>query len=182
MSSRKRCIPKPLRRKVWDAYFSGSTTGLCYTCRRAIDIEDYECGHIVAEAAGGETVEQNLRPVCRTCNRSMGTTNMDEFAARFSGDNARVYNVLAEEDIQLVALICYEQRGRELSAHKHVARLEEMFRSAGYCAQLEPDVLDEIATAYEEMRSAHEKNFSATAYDAQRRLVHWLRNRYNIHV
>lgn len=39
--------------------------------------------HVIAEANGGATVLENLKPICTRCNSSMGTTNMMEFAKQF---------------------------------------------------------------------------------------------------
>ena len=39
----------------------------------------FNCGHIVAEANGGDTIVSNLKPICQNCNSSMGTKNMKEF-------------------------------------------------------------------------------------------------------
>ncbi|NDG68463.1 MAG: hypothetical protein EB135_03170, partial [Proteobacteria bacterium] len=39
----------------------------------------FECGHIIAEAKGGETSLENLRPICSTCNKSMKTINMNDY-------------------------------------------------------------------------------------------------------
>ncbi len=44
---------------------------------------DWECGHVVSDAGGGETILSNLRPICIACNRSMGKTHMDEFKKKF---------------------------------------------------------------------------------------------------
>ena len=39
----------------------------------------FNCGHIIAEANGGETIVSNLKPKCQNCNSSMGTKNMENF-------------------------------------------------------------------------------------------------------
>ena len=44
-----------------------------------VDSKKFDCGHVVASAIGGQNVVENLRPVCATCNKSMGTQNMEEF-------------------------------------------------------------------------------------------------------
>ena len=41
--------------------------------------DDFECGHIIPYSQGGPTSLENLRPVCKGCNRSMGTTNMLDY-------------------------------------------------------------------------------------------------------
>ncbi len=85
MPPKKKTIPKPLRSKVWKTHFNTSMVGKCCCCSNDMSFdENYECGHILAEANGGQTIEDNLRPVCRTCNRSMGTTNMEDFKKKFT--------------------------------------------------------------------------------------------------
>ena len=42
-------------------------------------MNSFHCGHVVAEADGGPTTVDNLRPVCATCNLSMRTQNMNTF-------------------------------------------------------------------------------------------------------
>jgi 5-methylcytosine-specific restriction endonuclease McrA len=43
----------------------------------------FDCGHVIAEALGGKTTLENLRPICSKCNKSMRTTHMDEFKKQF---------------------------------------------------------------------------------------------------
>lgn len=79
---RKRTIPKALKTSVWIKYAGSLDVGVmkCVCCKmRDIYQSDFHCGHIVAEANGGPTVMENLRPVCSVCNLSMGTMNMDQF-------------------------------------------------------------------------------------------------------
>ena len=75
-----RRIPLALRNAVWNAAH-GECAGLgsCCCCGKAITQQTFECGHVVAAAHGGATSVDNLRAVCRTCNRSMGTQHMDAF-------------------------------------------------------------------------------------------------------
>lgn len=79
---RKATISAALRMAVWKTHGSS----VYYTCKCwccdvvTIEALNFDCGHIIAEAKGGETNLANLRPVCRTCNTSMGTTNMRDFA------------------------------------------------------------------------------------------------------
>lgn len=77
---KRKSIPKTVKDKVWNTYV-GKTRGVgqCYCCGSSIDSRNFDCGHIVAAARGGKNVPDNLRPVCSTCNKSMGTQNMDEF-------------------------------------------------------------------------------------------------------
>lgn len=75
---RKTYIPKALKIAVWQRTIGlnvGST--LCVVCKtNTINQMDFHCGHIQAEAEGGDTCLSNLVPVCSKCNLSMGKRNM----------------------------------------------------------------------------------------------------------
>jgi 5-methylcytosine-specific restriction endonuclease McrA len=77
-------IPKPLKNKLWKQYFDNCIKGNCYCCKEEIDaLGNWEAGHILAAALGGPDTIENLRPICSTCNKSMGTTHMDEFKTKY---------------------------------------------------------------------------------------------------
>ena len=79
----RRSIPKKIRGLVWKEYFGESMTGACFCCKKKLEaLDDWHAGHIVSHANGGKDGVANLRPVCISCNLSMGTENMDEFKAR----------------------------------------------------------------------------------------------------
>lgn len=67
--------------KVWD-YWVGEDIGKtkCLCCNQ-IDITQmtFVCGHIISVHKGGNTKVDNMKPICHTCNSSMGTTNMNDF-------------------------------------------------------------------------------------------------------
>lgn len=48
-------------------------------CGENVNVFDFECGHVVAKSKGGEDKVDNLRPICSTCNKSMGVMNMEEY-------------------------------------------------------------------------------------------------------
>ncbi len=80
---KKKTIPKSLKESVWRKYFKSEIDGECFICSYVISINRFDCGHIIAESKGGKTDISNLRPVCKQCNLSMGTKNMDEFKQLF---------------------------------------------------------------------------------------------------
>lgn len=82
-----RRIPPQLRRQVWETYMIKPTLveGPCFVCRNNIHILNFECGHVESYQEGGPTVLDNLRPICSSCNRSMGTTNLFEYQKRYFG-------------------------------------------------------------------------------------------------
>ncbi len=57
-----------------------SPRGYCTVCGVDIDINTFECGHILARANGGTNDSYNLAPVCRQCNMKMGTKSIRDFS------------------------------------------------------------------------------------------------------
>ena len=78
-------IPKPLRAKVWATYIGEKIgTAKCFCCELAeITMLNFDCGHVIAEHNGGEVNLDNLRPICKSCNSSMGTMNMFEYIKKY---------------------------------------------------------------------------------------------------
>jgi hypothetical protein len=99
---RKANIPAAVRRTVWNTYI-GEDIGRteCYIgCKNKITQLTFECGHIEAESKGGLTIVENLRPICSSCNRSMGTRNMHDFMKTFGfkGDIVDNNNDMIEDN------------------------------------------------------------------------------------
>ena len=92
---RKKTIPKTLRKQVWKKINNDKTSAVCFCCKiNKFDYMDsWECGHIVSEFNGGTTTIDNLRPVCSSCNKSMGTQNMDVFIEKY-------YNVTENKNVK----------------------------------------------------------------------------------
>jgi hypothetical protein len=80
-----RTLPKAVRMAVWRRWVGEDrAVSACFACGAAILLaREWEAGHVVAKRAGGSDAVDNLRPVCATCNRSMGTRSMTEFRAQF---------------------------------------------------------------------------------------------------
>jgi hypothetical protein len=78
---KKKQIPKALKISVWHKYI-GETIGKskCMCCN-ITDITQmkFHAGHIISEYNGGEMHIDNLKPICESCNKSMGIKNMSEF-------------------------------------------------------------------------------------------------------
>jgi 5-methylcytosine-specific restriction endonuclease McrA len=83
--TRKKSIPKSLKKLVWDTWI-GEAIGVtkCLCCKHQ-DIRqiEFHCGHVIAECRGGHTTVENMRPICAQCNLSMGSMNMKEFQQKF---------------------------------------------------------------------------------------------------
>ena len=65
-------------------------TTKCFCCRqKGITSRDFHAGHIQPERNGGKTTIINLRPICPSCNNSMGTINMKEFIKQHYPENIK---------------------------------------------------------------------------------------------
>ena len=78
---KKKKININMKINTWDEWIGieiGKST--CFSCAR-VDIyqSSFVAGHVIAESNGGDTNIFNLRPICVTCNSSMGTTNMYDY-------------------------------------------------------------------------------------------------------
>jgi hypothetical protein len=85
MASKKKHVPISLKTQVWDKYIGKDKgTAPCYSCEH-IEIRQsaFNCGHNIPESKGGQLTVDNLRPICATCNSSMGQMNLEEFKAMY---------------------------------------------------------------------------------------------------
>jgi hypothetical protein len=84
---RRKNIPKHIKTLVWNKYIGRETVeSKCVSCKQEkIDMRNFHCGHVLAEAKGGDLTINNLRPICAPCNLSMGTKSMNEFTQEFFG-------------------------------------------------------------------------------------------------
>ena len=84
----RKSIPKPVRIQVWNKYI-GEENGLgkCNVCSTEIKVSNFDCGHIIAASEGGEDIVANLVPICRLCNLSMGTMNLNDFKSKLDIKN-----------------------------------------------------------------------------------------------
>jgi len=90
---KKNTIPHSLKRVVWNYWIGDDyAKSQCLCCGlTTISQMNFCCGHVVAEINGGKLVPQNLKPICQSCNSSMGTSNMDEFILKY-GLKQKNYN------------------------------------------------------------------------------------------
>jgi len=81
LKNKKQPIPATIKRLVWNKYIGEEIGKSKCTCCFITDITQlsFNCGHIIAEANGGETTVSNLKPICQNCNSSMGTKDMNKF-------------------------------------------------------------------------------------------------------
>jgi len=80
-SSRK--ISRKTSFLVWDKYNSfekikerGDNFATCFVCRKRLEQENFQCGHVVPFFYGGKNSVDNLEPICSSCNQAMGIENL----------------------------------------------------------------------------------------------------------
>lgn len=78
---KKKIIPKHIKTLIWNKYIGEDIIKhKCLCCKKEhIKITDFEAGHVLSEFYGGSNEIDNLRPICRPCNASMGTMHMIEY-------------------------------------------------------------------------------------------------------
>ena len=83
--SKKQFIPKNVKINVWNTHIdSNIQKHKCLCCKKSIITNtDFEVGHVISEKDGGTHEINNLRPICSSCNHSMGTTNMIEYIVKY---------------------------------------------------------------------------------------------------
>lgn len=80
----RKSIPKSVKESVWNKYIGPDKAyGNCYVCDKIIHITDFEVGHNKAVAKGGKDNLNNLRPICGTCNKSMGTMSIETYKKKY---------------------------------------------------------------------------------------------------
>jgi len=80
VSTKRKTIPKAVKITLWNKFFGeDNAKGKCEVCQREIKMTEFDAGHIIAVTNGGSDNLDNLAPVCGTCNKSMGTQNLQDF-------------------------------------------------------------------------------------------------------
>lgn len=82
-SHKRTSCPKAVKETVWKKYIGNKMNGKCYVCSCPITYTNFEVGHNKAHSKGGKWSVLNCRPVCRTCNRSMGSMSIEAFKKKY---------------------------------------------------------------------------------------------------
>ena len=70
----KEHIPKRVRELVWTTYNGKVFSCNCYVtwCDNKLNVFNFQVGHDLPESKGGTLDIDNLKPICSSCNLSMG--------------------------------------------------------------------------------------------------------------
>ena len=80
---KKTKIPAALRQQVWIKHNGEVFQAKCKVkwCENQITVFNFHAGHNIPEVKHGETVVENLYPICVNCNLSMGSNfTIDQFS------------------------------------------------------------------------------------------------------
>lgn len=86
-------IPTALKQNVWTYYIGTKYEAKCFVkwCNTIMTPFTFEAGHNIPESKGGATSLSNLRPICSSCNKSMGNRySIDDFSKQFAKENKNI--------------------------------------------------------------------------------------------
>ena len=81
--STRKSIPKSVRDQLWMKYYK-EISGPCYVCEDTITIRNFQAGHVISVKENGSDHIDNLRPICSSCNTSMGSHNLESFKSCYT--------------------------------------------------------------------------------------------------
>lgn len=100
--NKRKVLNKVMRQKIWCRYYGRNMDGICKCCRmNKISVMDYDAGHILAHKEGGSSYINNFVPICRPCNQSMGTENMNAFLKKMDGDNVSTWLYNGDDNVNM---------------------------------------------------------------------------------
>jgi 5-methylcytosine-specific restriction endonuclease McrA len=81
---KRKSIPKAVKTSLWNIHIGeDKAKGDCSVCKSEIKVTNFEAGHIISHAKGGEDNIDNLLPICSLCNKSMGTENLIDYKIKY---------------------------------------------------------------------------------------------------
>lgn len=110
-------LAKKLKKEVWEDRFRDCKTGNCPICEDEITPKTCHFAHRVPFAKGGETVRENLIPLCGTCNLKMGCKYLDEYLIEIGGniETRELESVEIEPLSPVILLDALEERVAKLA-------------------------------------------------------------------
>lgn len=89
LTKTRKAVPKKVKNDSWDLYVGPlHGSAYCLVCTTTeINSKNFEAGHIISDKNGGESIVNNIVPICGQCNKCIGKKNMDEYIKEFHPDN-----------------------------------------------------------------------------------------------
>jgi 5-methylcytosine-specific restriction endonuclease McrA len=65
---------RKIRQEVWTEHNGSAFESVCYIdwCTNIVNVFNYQVGHDIPKSKGGPNTLENLKPICESCNQSMG--------------------------------------------------------------------------------------------------------------
>lgn len=102
---RKETIPAKIKSLVWLKYMGDVFSAKCMCCQHTvISSVAFDAGHVIPESSGGKVHVANLRPICKSCNCSMGKKLLPTYALMYFPSSP-----LCNIDIETVLEECNKQ-------------------------------------------------------------------------
>ncbi len=76
-------VSKKIKNEVWKEEFGDIIKGECYCCEEIITFNDFETGHIISPIFGGVDNIENLKILCKSCNKNKGIQNVLNYKKLF---------------------------------------------------------------------------------------------------
>ena len=76
-------IPVRVKEEIWRRINGDKVNGTCFCCSSPLTSFSFDAGHIISRSKGGPDTVDNLRPICSSCNSSMGTQNLLDFKLKY---------------------------------------------------------------------------------------------------
>ena len=131
MAPKKARIPKSLKESVWSEYIGlNNGKAMCMCCnKKEITQFSFHCGHVISEANGGELKLENMRPICELCNKSMKTTNLNDFKELINKKENELNNTNESEKKykHLVDKMFEGQEEQQKKENKYKHLIDKMF-------------------------------------------------------
>jgi hypothetical protein len=90
---------KVLSLLVWETTVGDTLTGKCYACNREVKFDSFVCTRISSDK---DNNIDNFKVTCKPCNRSCGSTNLDEYKAELVSAKILVPKLSTEDRIALI--------------------------------------------------------------------------------
>lgn len=89
----RRNIPSKIRFLTWREFIGTNMYGRCWCCNDEISYDNWHAGHVIPSSKGGPDTVDNLRPVCSSCNLSMGNEHMGNYITHYKmkGEGAKEF-------------------------------------------------------------------------------------------
>jgi hypothetical protein len=128
----KKKIPKGFRLLVWQKYLGiEKGKGVCMCCEeKEITQLEFECGHIISEACGGELILNNILPICSLCNNSMGVQNLYHYKKKlflFKGKDPKIpipdnYNIEIKPNIHAIGTNIIKSNNNIIKSNNNIIK------------------------------------------------------------